>query len=316
MSEPGRKTKYKYTRELVKIAINEGLSQVEIAKLCRTTQSVVSGWFRGDGKASAQQIQPLVERFGARLNRTTSRVYIVRGPTTTDERWEETPRAKRLLALQDCPWDQLQREPDFNRLSDEIPTPKTSTWGLHALIDADRARFDARTRPEALLRVEGPIVFRYSFCRPVVETWRRIDQLGEEPIARWFVHHQPDSRRLVLVVQQRRLLSEAQARQWQVSVENIIPDGHGKYQSASRLSRAEDVSGRWVRSRDEAACWLSEAHGPMDSAALLAFCDSYFADATTVHGPHDDASCPWLLRKMLVEHGYEVPGIVRLSDGG
>lgn len=315
MSEPRRKTKYKYTRELVKIAINEGLSQVEIAKLCRTTQSVVSGWFRGDGKASAQQIQPLVERFGARLNRTTSRVYIVRSQPTTVERWEETPRAKRLLALQDCPKEQLLNEPDFVRLRKEIPTPARA-WGreLSVLMEADRARFDARTRPESLLRVEGSIVFRYSFSRPVVETRRGIDQLGEEPLARWFVHHQPATRRFVLVVQQRRLLSEAQAEQWQRTIEVALPHSDA-FRIAERLSRAHDIAGRWVRSRDEATCWLSDVHGPMDSAALLDVCDRYFADATTHHDPHDDVSCPWLLRKMLVEHGYDVPGVVRLGDG-
>lgn len=70
-----RKKKYKYTKSLVSLAIKEGLNQSEIAKKCRTQQSIVSAWKNGEKKASEQQIMPLIKEFGNKLFRYTSRFY-------------------------------------------------------------------------------------------------------------------------------------------------------------------------------------------------------------------------------------------------
>lgn len=80
MSEPttkSRKPKFKFTRELMKIAIADGMTQQEIATVCRTQQSVVSGWLRGASLAFEHQVVELRKRYGSRLNRTTARVYLV-----------------------------------------------------------------------------------------------------------------------------------------------------------------------------------------------------------------------------------------------
>jgi len=98
MSEdkPSRQ-KFKWTKELVHIALNDGMTQEEISKVCRTQQSVVSSWKNGKSKATEQQLAELLRRYGARLNRTTAKVYLVyEDPKGT---WEETEIGRRLLEL-------------------------------------------------------------------------------------------------------------------------------------------------------------------------------------------------------------------------
>lgn len=70
---PARK-KFKHTQQLVKIALEE-LTQDEIARICRTSQSVVSNWKNGQSRATEQQIEELKRRYGHRLHRATFRVY-------------------------------------------------------------------------------------------------------------------------------------------------------------------------------------------------------------------------------------------------
>lgn len=69
------KRKFKQTQQLLKLASNEGWSQVEIAKKCRTQQSVVSGWLRGTAQGTEQQLKPLLDIFGHKLRRNSFRVY-------------------------------------------------------------------------------------------------------------------------------------------------------------------------------------------------------------------------------------------------
>ena len=96
--KPSRQ-KFKWTKELVHIALNDGMTQEEIARVCRTQQSVVSSWKSGKNKATEQQLAELLRRYGARLNRTTARIYLVH-----EERegiWQESEIGRRLLELQD-----------------------------------------------------------------------------------------------------------------------------------------------------------------------------------------------------------------------
>lgn len=78
--EQPKRQKYRHTRELIKIALDEGMTQEEIAKLCRTQQSAVSAWKNGKSKATVQQIEPLLKRFGARVRRQAARVYLLGEP--------------------------------------------------------------------------------------------------------------------------------------------------------------------------------------------------------------------------------------------
>ena len=74
-SEKTKKKPFKQTRELVRLALNNGWTQTEIAKTCRTHQSVVSAWSKGEKLGTEQQLKPLLDLFGYKLRRNTFKLY-------------------------------------------------------------------------------------------------------------------------------------------------------------------------------------------------------------------------------------------------
>lgn len=74
-SEKIKKKLFKQTRELVRLALNNGWTQTEIAKTCRTQQSVVSAWSKGEKLGTEQQLKPLLDLFGYKLRRNTFKLY-------------------------------------------------------------------------------------------------------------------------------------------------------------------------------------------------------------------------------------------------
>jgi transcriptional regulator with XRE-family HTH domain len=69
------KRKYKQTKQLISLALNDGWSQTEIADACRTQQSVVSDWKSGSKQGTEQQLKLLLEQYGNKLRRNSFRVY-------------------------------------------------------------------------------------------------------------------------------------------------------------------------------------------------------------------------------------------------
>ncbi|PKG37111.1 helix-turn-helix transcriptional regulator [Psychromonas sp. Urea-02u-13] len=69
------KRKFKQTKQLVKLALNNGWTQPEIAEACRTQQSVVSAWANGKKQGTEQQLKPLLDIFGHKLRRNSFGVY-------------------------------------------------------------------------------------------------------------------------------------------------------------------------------------------------------------------------------------------------
>jgi transcriptional regulator with XRE-family HTH domain len=251
MSEdkPSRQ-KFKWTKELVHIALNDGMTQEEISKVCRTQQSVVSSWKNGKNKATEQQLAELLRRYGARLNRTTAKVYLV----------SNSPSGLVVKIGQ-----QSYQEPEDTRI----------------------------------VQVEGPILFRYTFCQPIrIERAKSVD-LGREPIARWIVHGLPRGK-LLLVRQVRRALTDTRLERWSDAVCEVL----GSYQGG-----AYD----WVDCADDAGRWMSILSEPMIGSELIQLVDDYISDSNLVHSPHDELVLPYLIRKALVEHGHPVPGIDRIT---
>lgn len=70
-----KKKPFKWTRELIKLALNDGWTQSEIAEKCRTQQSIVSAWNRGSKRGTEQQLKPLLDIYGYKLRRHTFKVY-------------------------------------------------------------------------------------------------------------------------------------------------------------------------------------------------------------------------------------------------
>lgn len=67
--------KYRYTKQLVNMALRDGWTQKLIADTCRTQQSVVSAWKSGASQAKESQLKKLLEIYGPRLRRKSFKVY-------------------------------------------------------------------------------------------------------------------------------------------------------------------------------------------------------------------------------------------------
>ena len=70
-----KKKPFKLTRQLIRLALNDGWTQREIADKCRVQQSIVSAWSKGGKYATEAQLVPLLEFYGHKLRRNTFRVY-------------------------------------------------------------------------------------------------------------------------------------------------------------------------------------------------------------------------------------------------
>lgn len=284
--------KFKFTKELLTIANNDGMTQEEIAKLCRVTQSVVSGWMNGKSKAREHQLQELLKRYGARLNRTSSRLYLAAEPYSF-EKLTESELGRACL--------QAQGE-DEALLPKHVTKALACDIGVFSIDELRAFLMDVR-----LVRIEGPIIFRYSFTRPeLISTRDRLD-IKRRQVGRWLLHHQSRDR-FVLVRQVRRILLAEAAKRWRQIVT------HGDHDVANALAKAGRWGCIWLDSREDAARWLSRIDGPMNAEQLLKFVDAYLVDEKTRHSPHDEQVLPFLIRKTLIELGYHVPDVLTISS--
>lgn len=353
MSEPKpKKPKFKYTRELVKIATADGMTQKQIADVCRVEQSVVSGWLNGKSLAFEHQIARLKERYGNRLNRTTSRVYLTLNDAPSTSKWEDTDRARRLLALREelrrlaekanaraeseTEEDGLPRtvrtaarhaetdeesnarkalDEDREQLLKEIRPGGLRYISIDELITSDQEDFETarNTQREQLTQVEGPIVLRYTFFEHKPERYRDGLERERVPVARWLVHRQANGK-FVLVCQARRMLAGQALWQWKRILHASYEHQFGTRDSDANRFADTETKAPFIECADDSARWLSRIQGPMDAAALREYCDTYIQDPHTLHDPHDESTLPFLLRKMLVEHGHDVPGLVRILN--
>lgn len=367
MSEdtPSRQ-KFKWTKELVNIALNDGMTQEEIARVCRTTQSVVSSWKNGKSKAKEQQLAELLRRYGARLNRTTARVYLVCEEPTG--KWEETDVGRSLLALLkrrvalDAEVEE-HRKADAARKKAEIEaeqarrrnardahdvTPfyghitayqytvaeqeaysqlRSATKELGALvapyaewdnercierlIDLFKADFAAQG-PQRIVQIEGSILFRYTFCMLVGRAYRRGLDIGREPICRWVVHDLSRGK-FRLVIQERRHLVGTSKVRWDAELDSAKQTVAEMARHDSKLFVPPFIPSETVECADDAGRWRSTISEPMTAEELIKTVGAYIADPKTLHNPHDEHVLPYLLRKALIEHGYPVAGVERIT---
>ncbi len=382
--KPSRQ-KFKWTKELVHIALNDGMTQEEIARVCRTQQSVVSSWKSGKNKATEQQLAELLRRYGARLNRTTARIYLVHEEEEPVGTWQESEIGRRLLELQerrkvltaelveyrkaiareaekqkkfaqqqedrDAATDQTEESSDRLRaarhaaarlhlqkigakiLGLSVPIDvgdqdKTDSWRIESLaeqkleaeIAAVRKQLDTHSNRcwrlddlvsqyeyefvqggrQRLVQVDGPVLFRYTFVKPIKRERNKRWELGHEPTARWLVHDLQRGK-LLLVAQVRRTLTGFQKQRWDEEVSKLD----------NSLVSSRETS--WIDCADDAGRWLSFLTGPLTVEELLQYVEQYLHDPERLHRPHDELVLPYLIRKALAEHGHPVPGIDRIT---
>lgn len=330
-----KKERFKHTRELVRIALGE-MTQSEIAKLCRTSQGTVSEWSSGKSKAQLHVIRPLLHRYGNRLNRTTARVYLVEAPAEEAPRWEESAIGRRLIALQDRYTSLGQRSHDaaaYEEVGAERNALAELIFGsaaalphpleiVETMIKVHREELAASDRPPKIVRVDGPIVLRHTFRELMVVPHGPRVELEPVPVARWFVHHQQRGR-FVLVRQRRRELMGRGWLRWKRTLLEAIKNAdrmrneHSlEHKDVSGIKQLAHHAHPFVDCADDAGRWSATIEGPLALENLLSRADQLLADPAEAHGPHDEAALPFLLRKMLVDEGYTVPGVEHVGELG
>lgn len=81
--------KFKLTKQLIKIALDNGHTQIGIQKMCRlSSQSQVSDWKNGVKLAYEDQVKPLLDLYGHLLRKVTSQLYQV-GKSEQEMKLEE-----------------------------------------------------------------------------------------------------------------------------------------------------------------------------------------------------------------------------------
>lgn len=317
------KKKFKYTRELVRIALAEGMTQEEIAKTCRVSQPIVSKWAKGKSQGSEQSMAPLLKLYGSRLSRSTARIYLAMD--AEDPRWEKSEMGQDFLAGK-AAVPQLDTirlgithhhshgAPRARGLAERIGLRLSGAATWEELQDVIQVRF-ASEYPTKLVQVEGPVIFRHAFVRLDGRLQRNGIERFWTPIARWSLHDGLRGK-FVLVRQYRRHLQPTEMTGW---------DAQRTRQEASVVSRKAgygernlqllpSLSSHWVESADDTARWICRVERPMTIEELLNLVDSYVQDSTQLHTVHDQKTLPFLVRKALIERRYSVPGVERIAD--
>ncbi|MBA5764591.1 hypothetical protein H2O73_19715 [Vibrio sp. 404] len=108
--------RHPHTQEVILLAEERGWNQEKIATSCGVSQPVVSGWKHGDGKATLQQIMPLIRQLSPTGpgHEFYACNIVDKVSLTLPENWEIQMLAKRARcspnALQTALWDNIQQE--------------------------------------------------------------------------------------------------------------------------------------------------------------------------------------------------------------
>lgn len=202
---------FKLTKELLRLARNDGWTQAEIAQACRTQQSVVSGWLKGTGYGTEEQLKKLLDQYGSKLRRKTFRVY----------------------------------------------------WNFHP-----------ETHEKQFFRVEGNVIFSLVFFDLQRDTNGKI--IKKTPSIKLVIHHQGHVN--FRVIQQYRVKFSSDNQLLEHSIEN--------------------------------AMWCSEILEQVNTNELIEFIDDFSRSTLLKTYPHDSETLPFLIRQALLNHGFNVEGIV------
>lgn len=278
-SEPASRKKFKYTQQLVNMALDE-MTQDEVAKICRVSQSIVSGWKNGQARAYEHQIAELRKRYAHRLHRATFRVYLALVKDPVDRMDWEPMRTVKWTETE----TRTRRVPPPGAV-DGATTPKRELVDERYNAEVECSRRETDPEGFRVVQVEGPVALRHTMHIPGA-AHPRTGKVEREPVARWLVHHLARDR-FVLVRQRRRV-------------------HHGL---DSSTDNPDPSNGAAVEASDDAARWLSRIEGPMTAGELLQRADAVMG----VNAFLGTSLLPFLVRKMLLELGYPVEGVDRIS---
>ena len=288
--------------------MHDGMTQAEIARKCRTQQSQVSDWANGKRKAPEAALAPLIEVYGHKINRTSARVYLVHQAPPVP--WDETDVGRRFLEAQEqlkaVPTEPSEpreaAESKFWSQLEELGVPRRRRHHLEHTEGLLRAEYVEGPASFGVVRVEGRVLFRHTFevATKAISRGDREPRIRWVPVRRWAVHAQrADALRLVR--SELRGLPGMAAHRWRNQREKVLKPAFGS--DHGRFDHLPiDVP---IHSRDDAGRWLAKIEERLDVPGLLELTDTLLND----EGDHDHHVVPFLLRKALVEAGYDVPGL-------
>lgn len=304
------KKKFSHTRELVKIALDDGMSQTEIARMCRTSQSVVSGWLNGTSRAKMTAIRPLIERYGSRLSRVSAKYYIAEPASVDRSAWKTTESGQRMSAIGRGPLSDQELELLKEVLgAAEVERACELRVREDDLVECAKQELEDRGSVDRIVRVEGPIIFRQVFRNWILIARSRRSELEAFPTTRCVIHQVGPSQ-FQLVIQRRREL-RGRARLIEQSVL------HKDWKDASREAEHTDshdafarrvVTWRYVDCADDDGRWIATIEGPYDSQALLARCGQIESLGIGRVSRSDALTFPLLVRKTLLQLGATTDG--------
>ena len=86
-STPNNKPIFKWTRQLIQLALNDGWTRKEIANKCRTQPAIVNDWQKGIKHATEAQVQPLLQLYEHKIKKEPFRVYWSIHPETREKQY-------------------------------------------------------------------------------------------------------------------------------------------------------------------------------------------------------------------------------------
>jgi transcriptional regulator with XRE-family HTH domain len=178
--------KYPYTKEVVNAARKDGMTQTEIAKLCRIQQSIVSGWSKGEKLALIHVIKPLIEKYGTQINKKYSKVYFAykQRYTINDAVLSLCgEHAESLKTYLDEIYNTLEEflqvfEKKGILFSTEREKPYYGPSEKEKLLD------NAYSEKDSIVQIEGKIIFKYHFQKEI----NKIGSSKKFTWQRWIIH--------------------------------------------------------------------------------------------------------------------------------
>lgn len=326
--QKSKKEKFKRTKDLINIAITDGMTQEEIARICRCAQSIVSAWKNGKSKASVHQIGPLIKKYSDRLDKPSFRVYLERylDFDASYNKWIETENYKKINEIiENLPYettdkssvilnkDNQKNYPGMFSLAQQI-LPGLDSISLSDLFWVDYGEFIRTQEEYKIVKVDGQIIFRHSFFKHVPKPQTQRIEIDKVPMNRWIIH-QPEKGKFVLVRQYRRIINGKYWFLWKEYVMenhkkiNQISKGKDCFYDLDIVKERLEMGKILLESNEDSVRWVSKISDPMELSKLLKTVDSLKIDYSIRGYAHDHMALPFLIRKALIEHGYPISSV-------
>ncbi len=289
---------FRQTKKLIRIALEDGWTQTEIAKKARVQQSVVSGWANGKNKAQYQQIEFLLEQYGHRLRKLSSSIY-----STQRYYYEMTPELSAFLESKDVdpkPFQDMSKV--FDRDLDKLPENNRSR-----VKEELRAKFKAIIY-EDITQVEAPIIFRSAFQNEFVVG----KQKKKYTVAKWVLHSLGGGH-FLLVIQARRMLSDQQVKAENERRKLLSQMGY-KVTIPEYTFKGLEQADRYIQTcNDDAAHWNSRLLKFSELGQMLEHIEGLLSGSGYLYSQYDLVTLPFLLKKALLDAGFPIKGVRKIT---